>query len=85
MSAGIGRHLVAVAELQPDVMTAAHFYSCNSGRQFGRRHNTVVYALKKMVETDLGLMALSGRRRRVSSLGTLVRVGPLIPGNEYCR
>ena len=30
-----------------EVMTAAHSYSCNSGGQFGRRHNKVVFALKK--------------------------------------
>ena len=36
-------------------MTAAHSYSCNSGGQFGRRHNPVVSALNKMFETDLGL------------------------------
>jgi len=33
-----------------EVMTAAHSYSCNGGGQFSRRHNKVVFELKKMFQ-----------------------------------
>ena len=64
-------------------MTAAHSYSCNSGGQFGRRHNKVVFALKKVFETDLGLNGVERETSTCFKPGhTGDRMDLLIPGNQ---
>ena len=64
-------------------MIAAHSYSCNSGRQFGRQHNKVGVALKKMFETDLGLNGIERETLACLKAGhTGDRMDLLIPGNQ---
>jgi len=64
-------------------MTAAHSYSCKSGGQFGRRHNKVVFALKRMFETDLGLNGIERETSTCFKPGhTGDRMDLLIPVNQ---
>ena len=49
-----------------EVIISSRSHSSNTGRQSGRRHSAVVFALKKMFRTDLGLNGIE--RTRLSSL-----------------